>query len=221
MRQVYWYRCNPFILLVKSATHSSGKSYPKTAVVSNAKRKSLTVATVRLCYLYFYYNCFVEIVGHRQFSEGVKNARQFLERIHHRRYEERQGSRPSRADCEGTTMGAKPTVTLLVLLWLASAASSQTPSSKAHFVGSESCRACHVKLYEGWKQTRMANVVRDPKMHPEAVLGDFVHPDPNRPFDLSQVAFIYGSRWKQRYFAKRGDDYYPLPAQCGHQEQEV
>jgi hypothetical protein len=59
----------------------------------------------------------------------------------------------------------------------------------------------------------MANVVRDPSVHPEAALGDFSKPDPVRTFDLSQVAFVYGSRWKQRYFAKQGDDYYVLPAQ--------
>jgi len=59
----------------------------------------------------------------------------------------------------------------------------------------------------------MANIVRDPKLHPEAVLGDFKHPDPNRTFNLDQVAFVYGSRWKQRYFAKKGLGYYPLPAQ--------
>ncbi|MBB5319320.1 hypothetical protein [Tunturibacter empetritectus] len=59
----------------------------------------------------------------------------------------------------------------------------------------------------------MANVVRDPKEHPEEVVGDFIHADPLRTFSLDQVAFVYGSRWKQRYFTKRGDDYYPLPAQ--------
>ncbi|MGI8772622.1 MAG: cytochrome c3 family protein [Acidobacteriaceae bacterium] len=84
---------------------------------------------------------------------------------------------------------------------------------KAHFIGSESCRKCHAATYDGWKQTRMARVVQDPKLHPEAVLGDFSHPDPSRTFDLSQVGFVYGSRWKQRYFARRGDDYYVLPAQ--------
>ena len=51
------------------------------------------------------------------------------------------------------------------------------------------------------------------KEHPEAVLGDFKHDDPVRTFGLDQVAFVYGSRWKQRYFTRRGDDYYPLPAQ--------
>lgn len=84
---------------------------------------------------------------------------------------------------------------------------------KPTFVGSEQCRKCHEKIYDSWSKTRMANVVRDPAKHPEAVLGDFSHPDPVRTFDLKDVAFVYGSRWKQRYFTRRGDNYYVLPAQ--------
>ena len=85
--------------------------------------------------------------------------------------------------------------------------------AKAKFVGSASCERCHAKEFTGWKATRMANVVRDPKVHPDAVLGDFTKADPARTFGLDEVAFVYGSRWKQRYFTKRGDDYFPLPAQ--------
>jgi len=59
----------------------------------------------------------------------------------------------------------------------------------------------------------MANVVRDPREHPDAVLGDFASANPVRTFTLDDVAFVYGSRYKQRYFTKRGDDYFPLPAQ--------
>ena len=99
------------------------------------------------------------------------------------------------------------------ILMRADVVQAQTAAPKAHFVGSESCKSCHAATYTSWKQTRMANVVRDPKEHPEAVLGDFLHPDPVVTFGLDQVAFVYGSRWKQRYFTKRGDDYYPLPAQ--------
>jgi hypothetical protein len=29
----------------------------------------------------------------------------------------------------------------------------------------------------------------------------------------ADIAFVYGSRWKQRYFSKIGDDYFPQPAQ--------
>jgi predicted CXXCH cytochrome family protein len=100
------------------------------------------------------------------------------------------------------------------MAWIAAPyASASEESAQAQFVGSARCQGCHAEAYKGWKETRMANVVRDPKEHPEAVLGDFVHGDPARTFGLDQVAFVYGSRWKQRYFTKRGNDYYPLPAQ--------
>jgi predicted CXXCH cytochrome family protein len=59
----------------------------------------------------------------------------------------------------------------------------------------------------------MANVVRDPKQHPEAVLGDFSQPHPLVTFRKEDVAFTYGSKWKQRYFTKIGDDYFVFPAQ--------
>ncbi len=104
---------------------------------------------------------------------------------------------------------ARPLAIAIVLLATALIGHAQT----ATFVGSESCKSCHATAYEGWSKTRMANVVRDPKVHPEAVLGDFAHPTPAVTFKLEDVAFTYGSRWKQRYFTKRGDDYFPLPAQ--------
>src|SRR5205809_4379516 len=54
---------------------------------------------------------------------------------------------------------------------LSSAQDASHSGSKPGFTGSESCRKCHEELYQGWQQTRMANVVRDPQKHPEAVLG--------------------------------------------------
>ncbi len=59
----------------------------------------------------------------------------------------------------------------------------------------------------------MANVVRDPREHPDAVIPDFSKPDPLLTFTLADVALTYGSKWKQRYFTKVGKDYFPLPAQ--------
>jgi predicted CXXCH cytochrome family protein len=83
----------------------------------------------------------------------------------------------------------------------------------AHYVGSVACESCHKEIYDRWKQTRMANVVRDPHEHPDAVIPDFSKPDPKLTFTLDDVAFVYGSRWKQRYFTRKGDDCFPLPAQ--------
>jgi len=50
-------------------------------------------------------------------------------------------------------------------------------------------------------------------VHPDAVIPDFSKPDPLLTFTIKDVAFTYGSRWKQRYFTKVGNDYFPLPAQ--------
>ena len=59
----------------------------------------------------------------------------------------------------------------------------------------------------------MANVVRDPRSHPGAIIPDFSKPNPLVKFTLDDVALVYGSKWKQRYFTKRGNDYFPLGAQ--------
>ncbi|MBV9623609.1 MAG: c-type cytochrome [Acidobacteria bacterium] len=84
--------------------------------------------------------------------------------------------------------------------------------SSAHYIGSQACRTCHREIYDRWKRTPMANVVRDPREHPEALISDLAT---NRvaKFTVDQIAFVYGSLWKQRYFTKVGADYYPLGAQ--------
>src|SRR4051812_7034203 len=59
------------------------------------------------------------------------------------------------------------------------AVQTQTPTrtqtqtaATPQYVGSKSCQRCHAPTYDRWSKTRMANVVRDPKEHPDAVLPD-------------------------------------------------
>lgn len=84
--------------------------------------------------------------------------------------------------------------------------------TSAHYVGSQACQKCHAQIYEHWQKTPMANIVRDPREHPEAIIPD-LSTNPFAKFSKDQVAFVYGSIWKQRYFTKIGDDYFPEPAQ--------
>ena len=64
------------------------------------------------------------------------------------------------------------------------------------------------------RRPRMANIVRDPKLHPDAIIPDLSKADPEIvKFTKDDIAFVYGSKWKQRYFKKSGDTYVPLPAQ--------
>lgn len=88
----------------------------------------------------------------------------------------------------------------------------QEAAASAHYVGSLACQKCHAELYARWEKTPMANVIRDPRKHPNAIIPDLAT-NIIAKFSKDQVAFVYGSVWKQRYFTKVGDDYFPLPAQ--------
>jgi predicted CXXCH cytochrome family protein len=80
----------------------------------------------------------------------------------------------------------------------------------AQYTGSAACQKCHEDVYARWAKSRMANVVRDPRQHPDAIIPDLSKPDPLVTFKKEDIAFVYGSRWKQRYFRKDGDDLFPL-----------
>lgn len=85
-------------------------------------------------------------------------------------------------------------------------------AKSAHYVGSQACGKCHEQIYDHWKRTPMANIVRDPREHPDAITPNLATNNVSK-FTKDQVAFVYGSIWKQRYFTKIGDDYFPLPVQ--------
>jgi predicted CXXCH cytochrome family protein len=94
----------------------------------------------------------------------------------------------------------------------ASAAPQAQPADRT-YVGSLTCRRCHADTYERWSKTKMANVVTDPAVNSGVIIPDLSRPDPLLTFTIKDIAFVYGSKWKQRYFKKVGNDYFPLPAQ--------
>jgi predicted CXXCH cytochrome family protein len=99
-------------------------------------------------------------------------------------------------------------------LALAGASQAQLSSNQAPgYTGSVACKTCHPAVYERWKRTRMANVVRDPRQYPDAILPDLSKPDPLVTFKPQDIALVYGSKWKQRYITKTGNDYFVFPAQ--------
>ena len=104
----------------------------------------------------------------------------------------------------------------VLIVWIGALlfSGAQTPATPSpSYVGSQACARCHAPIYDRWQRTRMASVVRDPREHPDAIVSDFAQPNPLVTFTKDQIAFVYGSKWKQRYFRKVGDDYAPLPAQ--------
>ena len=108
------------------------------------------------------------------------------------------------------------TITRMILIlsaaWALPGCSPAQPPA-GPFTGSEACRDCHQGIYDRWKGTLMANVLTDVREHPKAIVGDFSTPNPLVTFDRDDIAFTYGSKWKQRYYGRVGDDYFVFPAQ--------
>ena len=105
---------------------------------------------------------------------------------------------------------------LLVLYFSVSSALQAQPGSgvaASEFVGSQACESCHQSIYDRWENTLMANVLQDAKAKPEVILGDFSTANPLVTFKKEDIVFTYGSKWKQRYFTKIGDDYFVFGAQ--------
>ena len=110
-------------------------------------------------------------------------------------------------------MSRLPAIVAILLLTFSEVASAAAPGTPPRYVGSKACQTCHAAIYERWSKTLMANVVRDPKEHPGAFLGDVSKLTPGLTLRRDDVALVYGSKWKQRYFVRRGSNYFVLPVQ--------
>ncbi len=84
----------------------------------------------------------------------------------------------------------------------------------ATFVGSETCKTCHERTYLEWRTSLHSRMMRDAKLEPMAIIGDFREPPIDvRPFSKNDVAYTLGSQWKQQYLKKEGEDLVVLPSQ--------
>ena len=108
------------------------------------------------------------------------------------------------------------TVLVLAALTVTSLTGWQAANSgaqvSAEYVGSAACSRCHTSIAERWGRTRMANVVRDPREHPDAIVADFNQPHPARTFGRDQnrlrlrqqvEAALFQARWATTTFRSR------------------
>jgi predicted CXXCH cytochrome family protein len=97
------------------------------------------------------------------------------------------------------------------LVFLAVAGCAGPPTEqRAEFVGSDSCKGCHDRIYSTWQRTLHARAVLEVNRHPQAIQGDWSQPSDLRTFKKEDVKYTHGVQWKQRYVDK---DWHILPAQ--------
>ncbi len=76
----------------------------------------------------------------------------------------------------------------------------QSPQQKdAYFVGSAKCQECHKEKYDAWSHSRHPKMIQDVKKDPSAIVGDFSKLPKDANFNLKDVVYTIGGKFKQRY----------------------
>lgn len=86
---------------------------------------------------------------------------------------------------------------------------------QSQYAGSQACAQCHKAAYEGWKETGHNKMIRAPRVGgpDQTVVADFSQPSVVRKFDLKDVKWVIGHRWKQRFIGEIDGKEVVFPAQ--------
>jgi hypothetical protein len=76
----------------------------------------------------------------------------------------------------------------------------------AHYVGSQNCAECHEKIYESQSSSMHTKMIQDVKMDPSVIVGDFATLPEDADFELKNVVYTIGSKFKQRYMLRKDRD---------------
>ncbi len=137
-------------------------------------------------------------------------------------------------------MNSKNPVLLLILSLVVigiSACSPEQPvnikavtSKPKAFVGSDTCKKCHLEHYDSWKMTMHSRMLQDAKKNQDAIIGPIeekriredlaklskklkVPADKVYVPEIDEILYTIGSQWKQRYLVKKDDELYISPIQ--------
>lgn len=98
------------------------------------------------------------------------------------------------------------------------------------FVGSDTCKMCHLEHYDSWKMTLHSRMLQDAKANEDAIivpidetvirtdlakLGDKLKVPADKIYvpKKEEILYTIGSQWKQRYLVKKEDTFYISPIQ--------
>jgi predicted CXXCH cytochrome family protein len=90
------------------------------------------------------------------------------------------------------------------------------------YVGSKKCAECHKTHYDGWKNTAHNKMIRPPVAEEKdrTILADFSQASPHRQFELKDVKWVIGHRWKQRFIGEINGEEVVFPAQWSVKEKK-
>ena len=123
----------------------------------------------------------------------------------------------------------------LSIFWFQSTVAQTIDSKKLlsepkAYIGSETCKTCHLEHYDAWKRTLHSKMLQDVSKNEDAIVVDLDQETMKADFKkiegklktpleqvyfpkLEDVKYTIGSQWKQRYLVKKDGTYYIAPTQ--------
>ncbi|MFZ2447293.1 MAG: multiheme c-type cytochrome [Syntrophobacteraceae bacterium] len=125
---------------------------------------------------------------------------------------------------------------LFILLALAACSSERAVNIEAvksqpkTYVGSETCKTCHLEHYDSWKMTLHSRMLQDAQKNRDAIVADWdekkiradlatladklkAPPDQVYIPKVEDIKYTIGSQWKQRYVVEKEGTLYIAPVQ--------
>jgi predicted CXXCH cytochrome family protein len=86
---------------------------------------------------------------------------------------------------------------------------------QSQYVGAKKCAECHAEYFDGWKKTLHAKMILPPIADgpDKTIVADFSQASEHRNFELKDVHWVIGSRWKQRFIGEIDREEVVFPAQ--------
>ncbi len=75
--------------------------------------------------------------------------------------------------------------------------------NEAHFVGAAKCLECHEDEHHSWHASRHPKMVQDIKKDSSVVVADFLKLPQDADFELKNVVYTVGGKFKQRYMLRK------------------
>ncbi|OAI50408.1 hypothetical protein AYO44_17805 [Planctomycetaceae bacterium SCGC AG-212-F19] len=83
------------------------------------------------------------------------------------------------------------------------------------YIGSAQCALCHKSHFDGWKDSAHNKMIRPAIADGpnQTIVADFGQASPHRTFNVKDVKWVIGHRWKQRFIGLVNGEEVVLPAQ--------
>ncbi len=73
----------------------------------------------------------------------------------------------------------------------------------AEYVGSSKCAECHQEIYDIQSASMHTKMIQDVKKDPSVIIGNFATLPDDADFELKNIVFTIGSKFKQRYMMRK------------------